>query len=121
MTIRMAALIVALFLSGCISVPIAAKSANGEKFLGSATATPFSGTFHASSLNGVRCWGTYNPWDPAPDLPVTFKLSDGRVGQAIIVRDFSGVSGMGVGKTSDGEKFDFWMGNSINDQVRSAW
>jgi hypothetical protein len=110
-----------LALQGCISVPIAAKSSKGEKFLGSATATPFSGTFHASSLNGVRCWGTYNPWDYSPDLPVKFQLSDGRVGQAIIVRDLSGISGMGVGKTSDGEKFDFWMGLSINDQVRSQW
>jgi len=115
------ALICLLALSGCVSVPVAAKSNRGENFMGSASATPFSGTFEATSLSGVRCWGKYNPWISTPDLPITFQMSDGRTGHAIILRDATGMSGFGTGLASDGSKFTFFMGRAINEQIKTDW
>jgi len=117
---RFAAAILALALAGCVSVPLAAKSSTGEKFLGSATATPFSGNFELSSLDGKRCWGKYNQWDYSNSLRVNFKISDGRTGTAIIVRDATLQSGIGSGKDSKGATFDFLMGDSVS-QAQLAW
>jgi len=119
--LRLSLAIICLCLVGCISVPVAAKSDKGEKYLGSATATLFSGSFEATSLSGVHLTGTYNPWITSPDLPITFKLSDGRTGHAIVLRDRTGASGMGSGQTSDGTKYDFWMGNAIPEQIKTTW
>jgi hypothetical protein len=111
-----------LLVSGCVSVPVVAKSDKGEKFVGSATATLVSGTFEATSPStGTVCWGTYNQWDYSPTLSVAFKTSDGRWGTGIIARDASGTSGIGTGMANDGTKFDFWMGNAIAWHVRSSW
>jgi hypothetical protein len=92
----------------------------GEKFLGSATASLTSGTFELTSVDGLRCWGTYNQWDPSTTLRVNFKASDGRYGTALIARDSTGTSGIGTGKANDGTTFDFYMGNSIN-QIQPTW
>ena len=107
-------------LSGCVTVPVVAKTSTGEKFLGSATASLTSGTFELTSVDGLRCWGTYDQWDPSTTLRVDFKASDGRYGTALIARDSTGTSGIGTGKANDGTTFDFYMGNSIN-QIQSTW
>lgn len=99
-------------LSGCVTVPVVAKTSTGEKFLGSATASLTSGTFELTSVDGLRCWGTYNQWDPSTTLRVNFKASDGRYGTALIARDSTGTSGIGTGKANDGTTFDFYMGKT---------
>lgn len=81
-----AIIIAAVSLTSCISVPLAARSDKGEKFVGSANATPFGGTFEFVSANGLRCYGTYNPWDHPGNMKkaLTFKCSDGRYGTGTI-------------------------------------
>jgi hypothetical protein len=112
---------VALALSSCVSVPVIARTRTGEKFVGSATASLVSGTFELTSARGLRCWGTYNQWDPAASLVLRFHLSDGRSGTGLIARDALRTSGIGTGVANDGEQFDFWMGDAIAWHVRSAW
>lgn len=106
--------------TGCASVPLAGKSSKGEKFMGQATVTPTGGTFSATSLDGVTISGTYNPWEFKKALPVKFTSSDGRTGTAIILRDETGASGMGSGKSTDGTTYEFFMGKSIR-QYQSEW
>lgn len=79
-----------------------------------------TGTFELTSVDGVRCWGTYNQWSESKMLKVKFKASDGREGTAMIARTAGGRSGVGSGKANDGTKFDFFMGDSIS-QVGMAW
>ena len=74
------AITAALALSGCISVPVAARTNTGQKFIGSADATFAGGTFNLVSANGVRCYGTYNPWEQALTKTLKFSTTDGRYG-----------------------------------------
>jgi hypothetical protein len=104
------ALLAVLFCAGCVSVPVIAKTNTGEKFVGSATATLTSGTFELTSARGVRCWGTYNQWDPSANLVVNFRASTRQYGTALIARDAQRTSGIGTGVANDGTKFDFFMG-----------
>ena len=117
---KVVALFLAVALVGCVSAPVAAKSSRGEKFLGTANATPFSGTFELTSLDGVTVDGTYNQFSDAKLLRVDFTMSDGRHGTAMILRDRTLRSGMGSGKTTDGTTFDFLMGDSVS-QAQVAW
>ena len=104
-----------------MSVPVAAKTSNGEKFIGSATASLVGkGTFELTSAKGLRCYGTYNQWDPTTTLNVAFKTTDGRYGTALISRDATGMSGIGIGRANDRTTFDFYMGNSIS-QIQYGW
>ena len=114
-------LLASLTVGACVSVPIVAKTSTGEKFVGSATATPMSGTFELTSARGLRCWGTYNQWDPSATLAVKFQASDGHYGTALIARDAQRTSGIGTGIANDGTRFDFFMGDAIAWHVRSAW
>ena len=118
---RLLTLLAALLCAGCVSVPVIAKTNTGEKFVGSATASLASGSFELNSARGLRCWGTYNQWDPSATLAVKFQVSDGRYGTALIARDGERTSGIGTGIANDGTKFDFFMGNAIAWHVRSAW
>jgi len=101
-----------------MSVPVAAKTSNGQKFIGSATASLSSGTFLLTAANGLRCYGIYNQWDPSTTIHVAFKTTDGRYGTALISRNATGMSGIGIGRANDGTTFDFSMGNPISHPIR---
>jgi hypothetical protein len=107
-------------LTSCVSVPVAARSSEGEKFVGSATAELTSGHFELVSARGVRCYGTYNQWDPSISLDFKFKCSDGRYGTGTITRDPMGQSGIGIGQANDGTTFDFAMGVATQ-QIHYEW
>ena len=96
-----------------MSVPVAAKTSNGQTFVGSATASLASGTFLLTAANGLHCYGICNQWDPSTTIHVAFKTTDGRYGTALISRDATGMSGIGIGMANDGTTFDFSMGNPI--------
>jgi len=117
---KIIALFLTVALAGCVSAPVAAKSSKGEKFLGTADATPFKGTFKLMSLEGVTVEGTYNQYSEAKMLPVNFTVSDGRQGTAMILRDKTLRSGLGSGKTTDGTTYDFLMGDSVS-QAKLDW
>ena len=92
-----------------MSVPVAAKTSNGQKFIGSSTASLSSGTFLLTAANGLHCYGICNQWDPSTTIHVAFKTTDGRYGTALISRNATGMSGIGIGMANDGTTFDFSM------------
>ena len=94
-----------------MSVPVAAKTSNGQNFIGSATASLSNGTFLLTAANCLHCYGIYNQWDLS--IHVAFKTTDGRYGTALISRNATGMSGIGIGTANDGTTFDFSMGNPI--------
>ncbi len=120
----MTKLFTAILLLTCVACsitrPIVAKSNRGEHFYGTATAS-LGGkvTFEAISPNGTRCFGTYDSLDTSPALPIKFKLSDGRTGNAVVMRDSSGLNGFGSGQCSDGSTFKFILGDV--DRVTMDW
>ena len=114
------AITAALALSGCISVPVAARTNTGQKFIGSADATFAGGTFNLISANGVRCYGTYNPWEQALTKTLKFCTTDGRYGVAVLTADATQKNGVGIGQANDGTTFDFCFGAAVQ-QIQYNW
>jgi hypothetical protein len=110
-----------VLVASCGSVPLAGRSSKGEKFVGSATATPVSGTFKLISASGLRCYGVYNPWEhPGLIKNFTFKCTDGRYGTGRIAMNPDLKSGIGIGKANDGTTFDLAIGWSVQ-QIHYEW
>jgi hypothetical protein len=113
-------------LSACtVSVPVTAKTNTGLYFVGDCTGSAFGSNakINAYSDSGLSVTANFNPWDAARSrtLHISFQVSDGRHGTAIVSMHPSGYGAMGVGKLNDGTAFKFFAGNSMPDHLRSEW
>lgn len=100
-----------LSLTSCVTVPAVGKTEKGEVFMGTTSASLFSGKYKMTSLDGKTIEGNYNPHEFAKNRIFEFRISDGRSGR-VIVNSISDTSGWGMGRLSTGERFKFMYGNS---------
>ncbi len=105
-------------IAGCsVSVPVSGYIGD-DRALGQATATTSGpGTFEAYTVDGLKCFGTYDDNSTAPTLSTKIECNDGRTGVLLITRTQQLTSGTAVGKLSDGTLGQFVFGDITFSQA----